>query len=110
MDLTTREESGCTVARVAGRLDAATAPVFEKACEEWVGTGTKKLVLDLSALDYVSSAGLRAVLATMKRLKSAGGGIAVSGLSGVVKEVFTISGFDALLPTRESVAEAIASL
>lgn len=110
MEVTAREESGCSVARVAGRLDAATAPVFEKTCEEWIGKGTRRLVLDLSALDYVSSAGLRAVLSTMKKLKSAGGGMAVTGLSGVVKEVFTISGFDALLPVGESVAEAIASL
>lgn len=109
MDLTNREESGCTVARVAGRLDAATAPVFEKACAEWIGKGTSKLFLDLSALDYVSSAGLRAILATMKNLTSAGGALAVSGLPGVVKEVFTISGFDAHLSTRDSVAEAIAS-
>lgn len=110
MEVTAREESGCTVARVAGRLDAATAPVFEKTCEEWIGKGTRRLVLDLSALDYVSSAGLRAVLSTMKKLKSAGGGMAVTGLSGVVKEVFTISGFDALLPVGESVAEAITIL
>ena len=110
MEVTAREESGCTVAKVAGRLDAATAPVFEKTCDEWIGKGTKKLVLDLSSLDYVSSAGLRAVLSTMKKLKAAGGGLAVSGLTGVVKEVFTISGFDALLPIGDSVAQAIATL
>lgn len=110
MEVVSREESGCTVGRVSGRLDAATAPAFEKACEEWIARGTKKLVLDLSALDYVSSAGLRAILSTMKKLKTAGGGIAVTGLSGVVKEVFTISGFDSLLPVGESVAQAIASL
>jgi anti-anti-sigma factor len=100
MVVTAREESGCTVGSVAGRLDAATAPVFEKAFEEWIGKGTKRLVLDLSALDDVSSAGLRAILSKMKKLKAAGGGIAVTGLSG----------FDSLLPVGDSVAGAIASL
>lgn len=110
MDLTTQEVSGVMVAKVAGRLDAASASQFEKASEGWIAAGTKRLVLDLGALEYISSAGLRAVLSTMKRLKAAGGSLAVCGLGGVVKDVFAISGFDTLLPVASTVAEATARL
>ena len=110
MDVTTRELGGCTVARVTGRLDAAGGPVFDKAIEELVAGGAKKVVLDFSALDYISSGGLRGVLSVMRRLKAAGGGLAVAGLGGVVKEVFSISGFDTLVPVKPTADEAAASL
>jgi anti-anti-sigma factor len=110
MDVTTRELGGCTLVRVSGRLDAAGGPVFEKAFEEILAGGVRKIVLDFSALEYISSGGLRGVLSGMKRLKAAGGGLVVSGLGGVVKEVFAISGFDTLVPVKATADEAAASL
>jgi len=107
MDIKREDIGDVTVGVVAGRLDAAGAPSLEVFCREWIQAGTRKLVLDLSGLDYISSAGLRAILATAKRLQTAGGAIAVCGLSGVVREVFTISGFDALLPVAEDRAKAV---
>ena len=110
MDIKREDIGDVTVGVVAGRLDAAGAPSLEVFCREWIQAGTRKLVLDLSALDYISSAGLRAILATAKRLQAAGGTLAVCGLTGVVREVFTISGFDALLPVAEDRAKAVERL
>lgn len=103
-----REELGdVTVGAVRGRLDAAGAPALEVFCREWIDGGTRKLLLDLSGLEYVSSAGLRAILATAKKLQGLGGSLAICGLGGVVKEVFTISGFDSLLPIAEDRSKAV---
>ena len=110
MEITREDIGAVTVGIVKGRLDAAGAPAVEVFCREWIEAGTRKLVLDLSALEYVSSAGLRAILTTAKRLQTAGGTLAVCGLSGVVKEVFSISGFDALLPISEDRAQAVERL
>ena len=110
MELVIRDLGGCTVARLVGRLDAASVGSLDAGLEACVARGTRSLVLDLAALDYVSSAGLRSVLAVTKRLKAAGGGVAISGLAGLVKEVFAISGVDTLLPVRETVEEAAQSL
>jgi anti-anti-sigma factor len=110
METTTRELSGCTVVAVKGRLDAEAAPRFESSCAALIGEGERRLVLDLGELSYISSAGLRAVLATAKRLKQAGSGLAVACLTPMVSEIFAIAGFDRLLqvsPTVEDAAKAV---
>jgi anti-anti-sigma factor len=110
MEVTTRELGGCTVLRVAGRLDATSAAAFDKGFADSVARGTKNIVLDFSVLEYISSAGLRSVLGVKKKLKSIGGDVAVAGLAGAVKEVFVISGIDSLLCVRGTAEEAAASL
>jgi len=110
MDVTIRELGGCTVARVAGRLDAASAADFDRDVDGCLSRGTRKLVLDFSALDYISSAGLRSVLGAMKRLRSAGGEVVVAGIAGMVKEVFAVSGVDTLLSVKATADEAAAGL
>jgi len=107
MQLETRQENGWTVVRVEGRLDTQNAGDFEARCAELVDGGATGMVLDHSGLVYVSSAGLRGVLTTAKRARAAGGELAVAALSGVTKEVFSISGFDAILPTHPDVATAV---
>ncbi len=87
-----------TVVTVAGRLDAMTAPDFEKESLAWVEGGDRKILLDLADLEYISSAGLRAILALAKRARASGGAVTVCSMKGMVAEVFAISGFDAFLP------------
>ncbi len=98
-----------TVVTVAGRLDAMTAPDFEKESLAWVEGGDRKILLDLADLEYISSAGLRAILALAKRARASGGAVTVCSMKGMVAEVFAISGFDAFLPVaadREGGLEA----
>jgi anti-sigma B factor antagonist len=110
MELSSREEMGCTVVSIGGRLDTVTAPEFEARCMEWIAGGSLKMVLDFSRVDYISSAGLRSVLVILKRLKAAGGGVAISGMTGVVREVFAISGLDAVVPVAADLSAALASV
>lgn len=89
---------------LTGRLDTETAPEFEVIATESVEAGARTFVIDLTAIGYVSSAGLRVLLALGKKLDR-DGGLKLCGLRGVVREVFDKSGFARLFqiyPTRES--------
>jgi len=110
METTTREVAGCTVIGVRGRLDAETAPDFENQCSTLINEGKRRIVLDLGELSYISSAGLRTILAAAKRLKQGGGGLAVACLTPMVSEVFAIAGFDRLLPLFTTVDDAVKAL
>jgi anti-anti-sigma factor len=94
------------IVAVTGRLNADTAAELEAQCEYWLGLEEMRVVLDLSGLDYISSAGLRSILIAAKKLKTAGGSISFYGLKGMVADVFRISGFAAMFEmydTREQV-------
>ena len=80
-----------TVLEIVGRLDTTTAPALEKTINEDL-TGTKNLVLDLKGLEYISSAGLRVVLAAQKRMQKIGS-MKVKNVGELVMEVFEITGF-----------------
>ena len=85
-----QKEAGNVV--VAGRFDAAEAPLAQAFFDKVAGTVT----LDCTALDYISSAGLGVLLKTQKRLLAANGKLRLAGLKPHVQDVFTYSGFDQL--------------
>ena len=80
---------------VSGRLDTTTAPELDAALKEAL-PGVKELVLDFSALDYISSAGLRVLLSTQK-IMSKQGSMKLTGVNEGVMEVFEITGFSGIL-------------
>lgn len=87
------ERSGeSLVVRVAGRLDAVTALEFENHCRQAVEQGERSLILDFGGLEYLSSAGIRAVLIAAKSVAKAGGQFALANVRGVVREVLEVSG------------------
>jgi anti-anti-sigma factor len=65
------------------------------------------LLVDFKALDYISSAGLRVLLATAKRLSSEGGSLRICHLNDTVREVFEISGFSTIFSVFDTEAEAL---
>ena len=80
---------------IAGRLETMTAPELEKVVKEEL-TGVTDLVFDLSALEYISSAGLRVLLSAQK-IMNAQGAMKVTGVNELVQEVFDITGFADIL-------------
>ena len=81
--------------KVEGRLDTVTAPELEKEVKDSV-QGIEVLVFDLAGLDYISSAGLRVVLAAQK-LRNAQGKMIVKNVNEAVMEIFEITGFTDVL-------------
>ena len=88
------------VITVKGRLDTNTAPELEKGALEDLAN-FKKLRLDLAALDYISSAGLRVVLTLHKNMSGKGAKLVVSHPKDEVMEVFDMTGFSSFLTIEE---------
>ena len=107
MTIDSKKVGTVLVATVAGRLDALTAPEFDAWFSERAQAGENRLVLDLAGLDYISSAGLRSLLAAAKRVRQASGSIVLCGLSGTVAEVFGISGFFSIFTVAATAEEAL---
>ena len=106
MQFSTRTNNDTHIVALSGSLDSATAPEAQKSLDA-VLASAKKVVLDFSQLDYISSAGLRVLLGAAKRLRSSGGTLGMFGLNQSVREVFEISGFATILPVYQSEAEAL---
>lgn len=87
------------ILRMEGRLDTNTAPQFQEVLD---GTleGVKELQIDMKGLEYVTSAGLRVLLATMKKMNAGGGGMTVHHVNDAVMEVFSITGFKRYMDIR----------
>jgi anti-anti-sigma factor len=91
--------------KLIGRLDTETSPDFELAAYDAQNAGAKDFIVDLSEVTYVSSAGLRVLLALAKKLEGKGS-MKLAGLKGVVKEVFDKSGFARLFAIFADVSAA----
>lgn len=104
-----RDDEGVLFLRVSGRLDAVTSSEFES---ELVGSLTgpgEPLVVDLSGVDYVSSAGLRALIVAAKTAGASGRRLALVGIRENVMEVIAIAGFDSFFMTFETEEAALRS-
>ena len=93
--------------KLEGRLDISNSSQFEQDCMKWIEQGQRKFILDLAALEYISSAGLRSILAATKKLKAQNGSLALCALSGLVEEVVTVSGFDNILQVFPDLDQAM---
>ncbi|NWF91512.1 MAG: STAS domain-containing protein [Syntrophaceae bacterium] len=102
MEIQTRKEKNAVVVSVKGRMDAVTAPEFEKNLFDLIAKGENRFLLNFGELEYISSAGLRAILTAAKKLKEKQGKISLTGLKGSVEEVFRIAGFHAIFKIFES--------
>ncbi len=84
-----------TIIELVGRLDTTTAPALDKTINEDIA-GTKKLVLDVKGLEYISSAGLRVLLSAQKKMQKIGS-MKVINVCEAVMEVFEMTGFADIL-------------
>ena len=94
------------VLRPQGRLDSDTSPELARQASEVIDRGGRRLLLDLKDLYYISSAGLRAVLAAAKEMTAVGGRLAIASPNNEVTEVFDISGFVSVIEVHRSAESA----
>ncbi|MFM2057780.1 MAG: hypothetical protein RLY71_2165 [Pseudomonadota bacterium] len=102
------EAQGARIYSIKGRVDSATAGQMEQALKDVFNKPGSRVVVDFSALDYISSAGLRVVLMQAKRAKQTQSRLVLCGLSTQVREVFEISGFLKILDVVPNQAAALA--
>ena len=95
MTIEIKKNAAETIIRIVGRLDTITAPALDKTINEDIGD-TKNLVLDVKGMEYISSAGLRVLLAAQKKMQKIGS-MKVTGVCEEVMEVFEMTGFADIL-------------
>ena len=110
MEITQTKENGVVVLELKGRLDTLSSSSLEKKLSDLIEKKEYKLALDFSQLDFISSSGLRVLLAAGKQLKTVSGKMVLFALKDHVKEVFDVAGFTMLFHMFSSRDEAINQL
>ena len=110
MDIEVAEEreDGALVLLPVGRLDSANARAFEAIVMDRIGAGEQRLVVDFSKLNFISSSGMRVLLMAARQLHSKQGILVLCSMQDHIHEVFRISGFDQIIPIRDSRQAALA--
>jgi len=110
LDITHSQQGAVRIIELKGRMDAVTAPLFDKAFAEAATPEALDFIIQLSGLEYISSAGLRSILMVAKQVKARNGRLILTGLTDEVREVFHLSGFHTILRICDSLDVALAEL
>ena len=102
-----KEASDVTVLKVGGYLDTTTASELESALNGLLIKGCSKIVVDLSGVTYISSAGWGIFIGEIKEIRNRGGDLKLAGMVGDVFEVFQLLEFQTILEAYPSAEEAI---
>jgi anti-sigma B factor antagonist len=111
MEIQVESLKRCELVRVSGQVDSATAPELQDRLLEVIEGGTRYMVVNLAEVDFMSSAGLTALLRARIRLRKRipPGDIAISGMSRRLKETFELVGMHYIFQFYDSDAEAVGS-
>ncbi|MGE0198728.1 MAG: STAS domain-containing protein [Simkaniaceae bacterium] len=107
LNIAIENEPRATIIRIEGRLDAASTPLLERKLQELIGGGVKNIVLDFSQVNYLSSAGMRLLLSTTKKLKGAGGALHCCSVGEEVMEIIKMAGFERIIHIFPTEQEAL---
>lgn len=103
-------EGDITILRLEGRLDASSSPALESKLNDQIGQNHLKILMDFSRVDYLSSAGMRLLLSTTKKLKAKEGKLVLVSINDEVMEIIKMAGFERILQIFNTEKEAFDSL
>ncbi len=109
VDINITRHNQVTLVEVSGRVDSMNAGQMGTALAEQIDDGHIRLVLDLAQVDFMSSAGLRELVNTLKKVKRAAGDMRLSQPSARVREVLEMAGLDTIFLIFDTQPEAVAS-
>ena len=107
MEISSRDANGVVVVELDGNLDTNTSPAAQEFLDGLIDGGSGKILVSFEKLNYVSSAGLRVLLATARKMKAQGGDLRLCSLNQIVQDVFEISGFSSILSIHVDEADAL---
>jgi anti-sigma B factor antagonist len=107
MQISVKTANKVKVLAFEGRLDTGTSPDAQQQLIRLIEEGENRFLVNFEKLDYISSAGLRVLLAAAKQLEGIDGELRVCSLNEVVREVFDISGFATIFKVFGSESEAL---
>lgn len=108
MQISETNQDGVVIVAPVGRVDSTTSPALDAHLLGLARGGQHRVVIDLSGVSYISSAGLRVMLSLAKRTKEAQGKLALAGLGDSVRQVFELAGFLPLFAVEATAAAAVA--
>jgi len=94
---------------VNGRIDSNSAPQFDQALKDIMSAGRYNIVLDLSGVSYMSSAGLRGIVSALRECKKKRGDVRLAAPSERVSEVLSLAGLDPLFQLFDDSTTAVGS-
>ncbi|MCU0486566.1 MAG: STAS domain-containing protein [Anaerolineales bacterium] len=110
MEINITEHKRCDVVSVAGRVDSFTAPKLGEALTEITNSGKYHIVIDMTAVEYVSSAGLRVLIDTQKTCKhSSRGEVVLVGVPKPIYDTLDLAGFVPLFRFSDDLTTAVGS-
>lgn len=108
MNVTTEQRNGVEIMAVVGRIDSTTSPALETELLKWVESPATKYVLDLSGVNFMSSAALRVLLSMAKRTSRSGKKIILANPTAEVQDIFSIANFTSIFQITPTVDAAVA--
>lgn len=111
MEIKTEAMKRCEVVTVSGRVDSATAPELETVLLGLIQAGQKNIVVNLRDTGFISSAGLKALLSALMKVRKMvpSGDVVIAEISPKLRESFDLVGFDRLFSFYESTLHAVGS-
>jgi anti-sigma B factor antagonist len=109
MEIHVNEHTPVNVVAITGSLDALTSADFSSFMSGQIERGKSQLIVDLSQVDYMSSSGLRAILAALKEARQLGGDLRLAAAQAGVEKILKLSGFMSILKFYPTVDEALSS-
>ncbi len=109
MEITIKELKRVSLMTITGRVDSSTAPDFDKALQSLINANRTQIVLDMKGVEYLSSAGLRAMVSAVKATKSGGGDVRIAQPSKRVREVIDLAGLNSIFTIYDDPVEAVGS-
>ena len=110
MELEEERVGEACIVTARGRLDGASSSIFADRISGLITDQKPTILVDFTAVDFVTSAGLRAVLILLKKVKAANGSFALCGVQDSVREILDISGFTAMISIYPARSDGIAAL
>ncbi len=110
MEMKSTKEGEVLIFEPEGRIDGTNARDVESAFLDQVRGGELAILIDFSEVDFISSAGLRVLLMVAKEVKSRSGRIELCSMRDYLKEVFEVSGFNAIFQIHGNRSEGLESL
>ncbi|MCG8547072.1 MAG: STAS domain-containing protein [Alphaproteobacteria bacterium] len=107
MDWYERTQGATLILQPVGRLDKDSSLGLEEELSRRIDAGATQIVLDMRELEYIGSAGLRAILVSAKQIEARRGRFALCALQTSVREVFDVSGFTTIIEIQTTLDEAI---
>jgi anti-anti-sigma factor len=107
MEISKEKKDGVICIRIEGSLDASNSSIAKKGIRDIMAAEGAKLVIDLSKLQYISSAGFRVILVIAKDVKNIDGKLVLCSMTDSVKKSFDISGFTSMFDIRNNLEAAL---